>query len=200
MNLFTRRAPLIVAVLVTGCLIAACGSSSSTSTKSAAASASSSASGSGGARGSRFSALRTCLQQHGVTLPTRRSGSGPPPGGGPPGGGAGAGGGFFGGGGGGGLANNPKLRAAMKACGGGGNFRGGQRSRLSSTRINAYVACVRQHGYNIPNPNLSGKGAVFPSNIRTNPKFQSASKACQSLLVPSRPGGGGTSTSGTATS
>ncbi len=60
--------------------------------------------------------------------------------------------------------------------------------------MNAYVACVRQHGYNLPKPNFSGKGPVFPANIRSNPKFQTASKACQSLLIPRRPSGGGTST------
>ena len=46
---------------------------------------------------------------------------------------------------------------------------------------------MRQHGYNLPNPNFSGKGSVFPSNIRTNPKFLAASKACQSILIPARP-------------
>jgi hypothetical protein len=35
---------------------------------------------------------------------------------------------------------------------------------------------------------------VFPANIRTNQKFLTASKACQSILVPARPAGGGTST------
>jgi hypothetical protein len=52
---------------------------------------------------------------------------------------------------------------------------------------------VRQHGYpEMPNPNFSGKGSVFPANIRTNPKFQAASRSCQSILVPARPSGAGT--------
>jgi hypothetical protein len=195
MTSFRRGAPVMLIVLVCGCLIAACGSSSSTTSPTAAASASSGSSGS-----SRFTALRACLKQHGVTLPARRPGSGRPYGGGAPPNGGPPGGGFFGGGGGGGggaggrgFADNPKLAAALKACGG-GNFRSGQRFRLSQTKVNAYVACVRQHGYNLPKPNFSGKGPVFPSNIRSNPKFQAASKACQSLLVPPRPGGAGTST------
>jgi hypothetical protein len=53
---------------------------------------------------------------------------------------------------------------------------------------------VRQHGYNLPSPNLSGKGAVFPSTIRSNPAFQAASRACQSLLFPNRGAGGTSST------
>ena len=42
----------------------------------------------------------------------------------------------------------------------------------------------------MPNPNFSGKGPIFPANIRTNTKFQAASKTCQSILVPPRPSGG----------
>ena len=101
-----------------------------------------------------------------------------------------------------GFATNPKLRAAFQACGaqfgfGGGRFRG----RLSRTAITKYVTCVRQHGYDLPNPNFSGKGPVFPANIRTNAKFQAASRACQSLLVPRRgtgsgSGGGASTTAG----
>jgi hypothetical protein len=106
--------------------------------------------------------------------------------------------GFFGGGG--GFANNPKLRAAFQACGARFGFGGagdGFRGRLTRTNITKYVSCVRQHGYNLPNPNFSGKGPVFPANIRSNAKFQAASRACQSLLVPPRPSGSG---SGTGTS
>jgi hypothetical protein len=180
----TRRAPLVCAALLTCCLIAACGTSSSTSSRSTTTSsaAASAGAGAGAGRSGRFSALRACLKQHGVTLPSRPPGSRRP--------GTGGGGfGFFGGGGGGvgGLAaRNPKLAAAIQACGG---FRGGPgRFRLSRTAINNYVTCVRQHGYHLPNPNLSGRGPVFPPSIRSNPKFQSASRACQSLLVPPRAG------------
>ena len=155
-----------------------------------------------------------------MTLPARPAGSGPPPGGaGGAGGGTGTGTtgtgttgtgtsgtgttprrGFFFGGGPGGEANiSPKMRAAFQACGarfgfgaGGRGFRG----RISHTAINSFVACVKQHGYNLPAPNFSGKGAIFPRNIESNAKFQAASKACQHLLIPSRPpnGSGGTST------
>lgn len=92
------------------------------------------------------------------------------------------------------------MQAAFKACGanfgfgrGGGAFRG----RLSHTAINNFVACVKQHGYNLPAPNFSGKGPIFPRSAETNAKFQAASKACAHLLIPARPGGG--SAGGTST-
>jgi hypothetical protein len=185
-----RRAPLVAAVLLSGCLIAACGSSSSSTTSSSSTRAAA-ASPSGTSSNARRASLRTCLKAHGVTLPSRPAGAGgPPPGGGGPG--------FFGGGGGGGggLANNPKFRAAVQACGG-GNFRGGaRRPQLSHAAVTAYVSCVRQHGYNMPSPNFSGKGGVFPTSIRTDPKFQAASKPCQNLLFPRRGGGTGTTATG----
>lgn len=186
-----RRVALALTVLATSCAVAACGSSSSSSTTSASASSSNTSTT---AAGGRFNstAFRSCLKQHGVTLPTRRPGAGAPGAGGPP---AGGGGGFFGGGGGAarGRFSNPKFRAAIQACGG-GNFRAGGRAggrfRISHTTINNYVACVRKHGFpQMPSPNFSGSGGVFPANIRTNPKFQTASRACQSILVPARPGG-----------
>jgi hypothetical protein len=191
---------LTVVVLALGGLIAACGSASKTTTSSTTASAA--AGGAGGApNASRRAALAACLKQRGVTLPARPPGAsgGPPPGSGGSNGTATNGSGttprrgFFGGG---GFANNPKLRAAFQACGARFGFGGGQRSRLSRAAITKYVTCVRQHGYNLPNPNFSGKGPVFPSNIRTNAKFQAASRACQRLLAPPRSGKTTSTTSG----
>jgi hypothetical protein len=182
-----RRAPLVCALLLTSCLIAACGSSSSSSTSSKAAAST----GAGGSGGAGRTALRNCLKAHGVTLPSRppggAAGAGGAPGAGGPPPGAGGGPGFFGGGGGGRLQNDPKARAALQACGG-GNFGAGRRPQLSHQTITKYVTCIRQHGYNMPNPNFSGKGAVFPSSLRSDPKFQAASKTCQSLLFPGRGG------------
>jgi len=181
-----RGALFIIVALALGCVIAACGSASSGSSGSASASSSStttsaSAAAGGGASSANRTKLEACLKSHGVTLPSRPAGA--PSGGGGTGTGTGTtgtggpprGGGFFGGG-----------------RGFGGNFAG----RISHTTITKYVDCVRQHGYNLPNPNFSGKGSIFPSNIRTNPKFVSASKACQSILVPPRPGGGTSTNSG----
>jgi hypothetical protein len=181
--------------------LAACGSSSSTSTSSSGAAASASgASGAGGAGGAGGPAnrakLTACLKQHGVTLPNRPPGGGygPPPGagngGGPPAGGGGSGGRA-------GRFNNPKFRAAIQACGGRAGFGGGQGGfHLSSATITKFASCVKQHGYTLPKANLTGKGSVYPVSVERNAKFQSASRACQSILRPA--GGGGPPASGAA--
>jgi hypothetical protein len=220
-----RGALFTAVVLALGCVIAACGSASGSSGASSTSATTTTASAAaGGAGGGASSAQRaklvTCLKQHGVTLPARPQGArGAPPGGAAPGGGTGTATtgtgttgtsttgtgttprrGFFGGGG--RFANNPKLRAAFQACGAQFGFRGGAaggfRGRLSQAAVTKYVTCVRQHGYNLPKPNFSGKGPVFPANIRNNAKFQAASRACQSLLAPARPSGSGSGTSTTA--
>lgn len=205
-----RGALYMFVALALGCLIAACGSASSSSGSSGSGGSSSSTTASaaaagGGASSSQRTKLAACLKQHGVTLPSRPAGA--PPSGAPGSGSASGSGtgttgtgttrrrGFFGGG---GFANNPKLQAAFKACGANFGFRGGGgrfTGRLSHTAVTKYVTCVRQHGYNLPNPNFSGKGPIFPANIQSNAKFQAASRACQSILVPPRGGGSGSGTS-----
>ena len=52
-----------------------------------------------------------------------------------------------------------------------------------------FLACVKQHGFNLPTPNFSGKGAIFPAAIAGNKKFQAAARACASDLRA--PGGTG---------
>jgi hypothetical protein len=210
-HLRARRLPALTltAGLVALC-VAACGSSSSTSSTSSAGSGGSSgsaasAASSGSASGSGFnrSKLTACLKAHGVTLPARPGGAGKrPPGG------AGGGPGFFGGGGGSGgraggrFTSNPKLRAAFQACGGGRGF-SGRRRTLSHAAVTKFVACVKQHGYNLPSPNFSGKGPIFPVSIEKNTKFQAAAKSCQADLRPagngSPPAPGGSPGSATAT-
>jgi hypothetical protein len=176
-----RRALVIFAALVAATAVAACGSSSSSS--SGASSSSSAGKAAASTPSANRSTLAACLKKHGVTLPARGPGGGGPPGGAPGGGGppGGGGGGFLGGGGG-----NPKFRAAFQACG--GRRPAGSTSNASfRAAIVKYVTCVRQHGYQLPNPNFTGKGSVFSSKIRSDPKFMSASKACQSLLAGPRP-------------
>lgn len=214
----SRRVAVALVTLVAGGALAACGSASSTSstssTTASASSGSSSGSGSGtsttggGPNSAKRAQLVSCLKSHGVTLPSRPAGAGgaPPGGGAPPaGGGTGTTGtgttprrGFFFGGGG---ARNisPKLQAAFKACGANFGFRGGAGGfggRISHTAITSFVTCVNQHGYKLPSPNFSGKGAIFPRSIETNAKFQAAAKSCQHLLIPARPSGGTSTTSG----
>ncbi len=183
-------ATLAILVIVPVCM-AACGSSSSSSSTTSAGASGAAASAS---RTADRAKLAACLKQHGVTLPARPAGGRPPAGGaggyGPPAGG----GGFFGGGSGrggpGGRAANPKFRAAFQACGGAAGFRGragGARFRPTQAAITKFASCVKQHGYTLPKPNLSGKGAVYPASIERNAKFQAAARACQSVL---RPAGG----------
>ena len=207
-NIVSNRAVLALGILAASCALAACGSSSSGSTTTTASSGSgTAASSTSSSFAARRAKLASCLKQHGVTLPNRPAGSPPP--------GTGGGGGSFGGGGGAGGANpggpnagaggrggffreHPKAAAAFKACGAdfGGRFRGGgARFRLSHTAINNFVACVRKHGYDLPAPNFSGHGGVFPSNIRTNPKFEAASRACASALRPPGAAAGTSTTS-----
>jgi hypothetical protein len=193
-----RLAALAGTVLVTALILAACGSSSNTSS-SASTSAAASGSGASGTAATR-SKFVACLKAHGVTLPSRPAGAHPRPngggeGGGPPGGGGG-GGFFFGGGGGGkggqgaGRFNNPKMRAALQACGG-GRFPQ-RRFTPNKAAVTKFVACVRQHGYDLPAANFSGKGPIFPASIERNKKFQAASRACASdLRTPGSPGSGG---------
>jgi hypothetical protein len=192
MNMTHKRARgfAALAILAIAVLCVACGSSSSSSSSSSSAAASS------GAPRTRAK-LAACLKQHGVTLPTRPAGArrggggyGPPPGAGT--GNAGGGGGFGRGGFGGGQGrfNNPKFRAAFQACGATAGFRGRRGNfRPSSAAITKFASCVKQHGYTLPKANLSGKGPVYPVKIERNAKFQSASRACQSVLRPA--GGGG---------
>jgi hypothetical protein len=146
---------------------------------------------------------RECLQKNGLTLrggpqggtPPTGTTAGPPPGasgtstngGGPPGGV------FIGPGGGSGPRQMPEnARKAFQACGiqppspqtaGGGPNVDSSAFRQSVT---GYVACIRQNGYDMPDPNLSGKGPVFDESKvnRDDPKFQSASQKCQQLLQP----------------
>ena len=178
----SRRWLLLLVVGAAAGLLAACGSSSSSSTSAA------SASSSGGQGGSRTT-VAACLRRHGVTIPANAGAAGPsngaPAGAPPSGGGPGAGAppsGFSAGG-----ANGAKLQAALKACG--ANVPGrGQVPKISRKSLQKYVSCVRQHGYQLPNPNFSGKGAVFPASVRGDKKFQGASRACQSLLSRAQPG------------
>jgi len=192
-NRARRGVALALVAIAAGGLIAACGSASSTSTSAKAASASGTSTGAStsGSPTARRAALMTCLKNHGVTLPAPGTFRRPPTGSttgtsSAPGPGAGA---FF---------DNPKLRAALQACGGSLGRFGGRRylGRVSHTAVDNYASCLRQHGVPVPAPNFSGKGATFPASVRSNPKFPAANTTCAHLLVPSRPAGAaGTSSS-----
>jgi hypothetical protein len=121
-------------------------------------------------------ALRDCLQQHGVTLPAG-FGNGGPPSGGPPSGeppgslpAGGTPGSLPAG------VDQQKLQSAIQACGGTGNkFPGaGQNSQA----FQAYTSCLGDHGIKV------GKttGSTPPTFDRTSAAFIAANKACAALL------------------
>jgi hypothetical protein len=128
-----------------------------------------------GAVQARVTAMRQCLQQHGVTPPQTR---------------AGAGGGILG-------AKPPKgmTRAQylelVRKCGSstGGPAAVGAKRRFSSPRFRqalaSFAACLRQNGVNVPPPNTSGKGPIF--NIKgintASPQFRQARQRCRATLV-----------------
>ncbi len=198
-------------------LIAACGGSSSASTTKSAASSTAAATSTAGA--GRFAALRACLSKHGITIPARRPGAGhgffgtgtaptgtAPTGTAPTGTaptGTAPGRGFFG------ATANPKLAAALKACGASfpaGGFRGGaggfHRPTFTRATLERFVACVRRNGYpQMPEPSASPKatGGLFPSSIQSSAKFKAASVKCIDILRPSAPAGTPTQTTRTPT-
>lgn len=211
---------LFITPVLAALALSACGSSGSGSTGTQA-SASSGSSGStttpNGQRGFLSDEVRSCLKKQGVDLPDRpQGGDGQPPQGyGPPAGGLPGGDGqppqgsgppADGGGPGGQTsdADRQKMQDALKACGvqmpdraDGQGGEGFQRPDTSSAdyqkRVNAYVACVRQNGFDLPDPDFSGDGPIFdPDQVdQTDKTFQAASAKCQDEL---RPPAGATST------
>ena len=198
----TSRILLTLLAVPAATVVAACGSSSSSPASSGGANPAASAGGS-----AQFAKYQSCLKSHGVTLPNRGtlkrpSGSGSTGQFTPPGGEAGAppSGGFKGGRPGGfGATASKHDQAALKACAkdapaGAGGFGAGDRpggagggagAQFSAATLKSFAACTKQHGYTLPKANTSGTGPVYPRSIETNPKFQTASKSCQSLLRPS---------------
>ncbi len=187
-----HRALTAAGLLASGAMLLTACSSSSTATASSGASASASA---GSAAGSGMSAYRTCLSQHGVTLPSGRpSGSysynpsAPHP---SHSGGYGGGYGGFGGG----ASANPTMAAAMQACASlrpkGGGFGGGK--GLGGTALAAFTSCMKDNGVTV-NATGGGLGALLKS---TDAKTVAALKVCKPLL-PTRGGSAAPSASPSA--
>jgi len=165
----------MLAVLV----IAGCGGSSSSGSSSSEESITSSSSQGAGARPGNFEIseeARACLKEQGFE----------PPEGGPPSGGEGGPPAGFGGG----AANGGKFKEAFEACGIEGPTGKGKpggaatNSAAFRTSVKNYVACVRENGYEMPEPNLSGEGPIFSKSEvdQEDPKFKAASKKCESDL------------------
>src|SRR5881275_1768859 len=171
----SRFAPVLALVALLA--FAGCGSSDGSSESSSAGSA---AAAGGGPPGFELSAeQQSCLKEQGVEAPAApQGGEGGPPagfeGGAPPEGGG------------------SDFQQAMEKCGveipegGPGGEGGPPGSPGFKKQIKEYAACVRENGYDLPEPNLSGKGPVFDSSEvdREDPKFEAANEKCQSRLTP----------------
>lgn len=194
---------------VSALVLAACGGGSSGGSESSAASSSATEGSSekasapeGGPGGFDISAeQRSCLKEKGVELPEFKGGEGGPPQGGeppegfeppargaPPRGGempaggpaAGAGGERF-----------QEQQQAFEECGvelpkfkGGPGGKGGPPNMNSAAKkqVREYVACVRENGYELPEPNFSGEGPIFERSVSESAAFKKASEQCQGLL------------------
>jgi hypothetical protein len=192
--------------LLLACIgLAACGGSSKSASTSANASATTPAGtgstgttgptgpGAAGRGGTRFKALRECLQKNGITLPKRTPGQRRP----------GSPGGFLGSGGGPQLpkgVTRAQYEAAIRKCGGGA-FAGGAAARLKSPAykqaLTKFAACMRENGVDLPAPNTSGSGPIFDTKglNMSSAQFQAAGSKCRTDLIGAFRGGGGSSSS-----
>jgi hypothetical protein len=204
------------ALIVVALLLVGCGSSGggSTSESSTTASSSGAESAKEGKRGmfEISEEAKACLKEKGVELPEFKAGGGGPPAsggeppegfeppesgelpeggeGGPPSGGEGRPGG----------EKFEEQKAAFEECGVeiGGGFKAGAaggkpdvNSAAFKKQVKEYVACVRENGYELAEPNFSGEGPIFEKSESESAAFKKASEGCQELL-----GGPGGSRSG----
>lgn len=153
---------------------------------------------------------KACLKEKGVELPEFKAGEGPGGEGGPPGegeipeppeGGAATGGSqmpeggempegrpqtrSFGG------EMSEEMKEAFEECGvetpefkGGPGGAGGPNvnSAAFKKQVKEYVACVRENGYELAEPNFSGEGPIFEKSESESSAFKKASAKCSNLL------------------
>lgn len=198
-------------VVLVALAVGACGGGDASSSAGTGTSGSDSASSGRAEPGNGFMSaeVRECLKKAGVDLPQAPQGAGEgptgtvPEGGGPPSGalpqggdgppsGAPPEGGFSGQGGNLSQRDREALQAALKKCG--VDVRPGQAGGRApdiddaayQQRVRDYVACVRDNGYDLPDPDFSGNGPVFDDKEvdRNSQAFQTASRKCQDRLRP----------------
>lgn len=201
---------VVSALVLVACGGGSSGSSESTSTEAESSESSSSGTsgdkgGEGGPGGFGISAeQQACLKEKGVELPEFKGGANgemptppeggelpeggePPEGFEPPEGGEVPQGGGFGG--------NSK---AFEECGVElGEFKGGPggggapdtNSAAFKKQVKEYVACVRENGYELAEPDFSGEGPIFDKSESESAAFKKASEQCQSLLGGPQQGG-----------
>jgi hypothetical protein len=218
LSLIGAIAAVIGALVLAGCGGSSGGGSTETSTTAGAEGATAG----GGAKLEISSEARACLKEKGVELPEFKGGEGgapmgengeapegfePPEGGELPGGGEAPEGGAMPEGGpptgAGGGAMSEENKEAFEECGvetpefkGGPGGGGGPKinSAAFKKQVKEYVACVRENGYELPEPNFSGEGPIFEKSESESSAFKQASEQCQSLL-----GGPQTGTSASST-
>jgi hypothetical protein len=93
---------------------------------------------------------------------------------------------------GGGELDQEAVEQAMQACEdlaprGGGNFSEEDRQEMQDAMLE-YAQCMRDNGYDMPDPDFSGEGGMFRMEGEPDdPAFQKAQEACEDKL-PGRPG------------
>jgi hypothetical protein len=184
-----------LALLAAALVLVGCGGSSGGSTETSATKTTAS-SGKEGGPGGMFNIseeAKACLKEKGIELPEFKGGEGAPPSsgekpepgetpeggapeGGPPGGG-------FGG------EGSEEMTKAFEECGvetpeleGGAGGKPNTNSAAFKKQINEYVACVRENGYELAEPNFSGEGPIFEKAESESAAFKKASAQCQDLL------------------
>jgi hypothetical protein len=191
-----KRVSIAVLALVAAALVlVGCGGSGGGSTE-ASTTKTTASSGKEGGPGGMFNIseeAKACLKEKGVELPGFKGGEGAPPSssekpeggempkrseGGPPGG--------FG------VEGSEEMKKAFEECGveppefkGGPAGAGGKPNTNSAAfkkQVNEYVACVRENGYELAEPNFSGEGPIFEKAESESAEFKKASAQCQELL------------------
>ena len=201
----------VLALIATALVLVGCGGSSggSTETSTTKTTASSGKEESSGGMFNISEEAKACLKEKGVELPEFKGGEGGPPGGAEgempepgekpeggemPEGGEGGPPGFGG-------AGSEEMKKAFEECGvetpefkGGPGGEGGRPNVDSAAfkkQVKEYVACVRENGFELAEPDFSGEGPIFEKAESESAEFKKASAQCQELL-----GGPGASQSG----
>ncbi len=188
----------VLALIAAAFVLVGCGGSSSGSSTARTTTA---GSGEQGGRGGMFNIseeAKACLKEKGVELPEFKGGEGGAPGGAegempepgekpeggemPEGGEGGPPGGFGG-------EQSEEQKKALEECGvetpefkGGAGGKPNTNSAAFKKQVNEYVACVRENGYELGEPNFSGEGPVFEKAESESAEFKKASAQCQELL------------------
>lgn len=181
--------PVAAALVAVALAVAACGGGSpaavksTTTTRAPATSTSAPASAPATSTRAAFAAYLSCLEHHGVTLPSFGSGAPPAGGSAPTGSSPGAGGAASG------AAGSPKFAAARAACAklrpsGGFGFAGG--AAPSSQLFAAYRNCLKIHGVTLPaRPGegaATGPSAAGRAPLAATATERAAFAACKALL------------------